>query len=191
MKTKTTTKIGIICTLAVAIAMIFATYFVSAVAVSGAYTTDIPLKLYAGQSESFVLTLQNMAGEGGDVKFKANITEGSEVAKLIDSNTEYLVPFGANNVTVNVRVDVPANAKVGDKYLVKVAFDPLPVSSEEEGMVQILLGLSRYFNVEVIEKPAGEKIPGNVNLMWIIIPIIVVIIIIIILVMLMMKRKSK
>ena len=159
---------------------------VSAIAVSAPYTPKSPLSMYPGESKTFTLTLQNMAGEE-DVKFDASVAQGSEIVSLVRGNKEYLVPIGSNNVPVEVKVKVPKNAEVGTEYLAQVKFEPIPLGTEEEGMVQLALGISGYFKVNVVEKPEGVK-EGLSTTTWI---IILVILIVLVLVGIWMAKKKK
>lgn len=164
-------------------------YLVSAVAVGGMYSDDRPLEAYPGETKSIFFVLQNMAG-GNDVKFRANVTEGYEIASLVDENPEYLVPLGSSDVQVRVLVEVPENAKVGSEYQVRIVFKPVLLGTEEEGMVQIALGLSRYFKVKVVEKPAEEKLEkGEKKGMWLLVLSILVIVLILAVVYFIVRSK--
>ena len=129
-----------------------------------------------------------MAGDS-DVKFKANITQGFEIARLVNETAEYLVPLGSNNIQVHVFVKIPKNTKVGTEYQGKIEFNPAPSDIEEEGMVQIAVGLSGYFKVKVIEKPI-ESESKKINLVWIIM-IIVLALGIIVVIWFLIKGKGK
>jgi len=136
--------------------VILGCYLINAVAVSGAYSNRIPLEISPGETKSITFVLQNMADES-DVKFKGLISEGSEIVQITDSNTEYLVPVGSNDIPVKLSVEVPSSAEIGVEYQIKIEFEPVSTGNEDEGMVQIMSGLSRYFIVKVVEKSEEES----------------------------------
>jgi len=136
--------------------VILGCYLINAVAVSGTYSNRRPLEVSPGETKSITFVLQNMADEN-DVKFKALISEGSEIVRITDSNTEYLVPVGSNDVPVKLSVEVPSGAEIGIEYQIKIEFEPVSTGNEEEGMVQVMNGLSRYFIVKVVEKSEEES----------------------------------
>jgi hypothetical protein len=155
---------------------------ISAVAVGGAYSTSYPVEVYPGESKEIYFVLQNMAGgtSGQDLKFSANVELGSELVKIKDASSEYLVPFGSSDVRVNVLVTAPKNAQVGSTYDSKIAFSPIPTGAEDEGMVQLAIGLSRYFTVKIVEKPIEPILEkpvvdktGNL-LFWIVLIVIII-----------------
>ncbi len=172
----------------------------NAVAVSGAYSNNKPLEMSPGEIKEFNLILQNLVGDT-DVKFKAEIVEG-EFVKLVDKNTDYLVPLGSNDVAVGILVEIPKDTNIGTESQVRVAFKPMPIEEKDEGMVQVSLGLNWYFKIKVEEKIVEEPVeisgtdkeissekPRKLELLWIL--IIVVIIITIVLIWSIRKRRKE
>ena len=72
------------------------------------YWSENPLTISPGEEKEISCILQNMLG-GKDIKLKAEITSGLEIATLTDSNTEYIVPFGREDIKVNLKVKIPEN----------------------------------------------------------------------------------
>jgi len=170
---------------------LFLVSFVSAISVSGTYTSRNPLEAYPGEIKDFVLNLQNMAGEGDDVKFEASIVEGSEVVSLTDGDLEYLVPFGVTDgVDVGVRVAIPDDAVIGTEYDAHITFDPMALGTEEEGMIQIELGLARYFKIVVVEQPPEADTSKELGIGWIILGIIAVIALVAVVWLIIKSRKE-
>lgn len=113
------------------------------------YWNDKPLYLIPGETREFPIILQNMIG-GKDIVLIAEIESGQEIAELIDENKEYKVPFGKNDIKVNMKITAPENAKIGDKYEVRVVFRS--VSDSTEGNIQISAGVKNAFYVIVREQ---------------------------------------
>lgn len=132
--------------------------FVNASGVSRPYWNENPLRLASGESKIVTLSLQNMVG-GGDITFSASLTSGSEIATLIDDNTDYLVPFGSNNVPVNIRVEIPEDAELQSSYNVGVSLRE--VSSGEGGMVRLASGISTSFPVQIVGFEESAKREGE------------------------------
>lgn len=157
--------------------------FVNASGVSRPYWSANPLKLAPGESTIVTLSLQNMVG-GGNIIFSASLTSGSEIATLIDDNTDYLVPFGSNNVPVNIRVEIPEDTELQSSYNVGVSLRE--VSSGEGGMVRLASGISTSFPVQIVGfeesvKREGEAAvspqptkPISIPVIWIIIGIVLI-----------------
>ena len=161
---------------------------ISAVALSGTYTSSRHLEMNVGEVKEFGFVLQNMAGDK-DIKLSANVSEGQEFVE-IKGNKEYIVPLGVNNVSVRFMAEVPENAKIGDEYQVRVDFRPMPYGDEEEGgMVQFALGVSRTFKIRVVESELSEEKPG---FSWSLIMVMGIgIIILIFVIYIVMKRRNK
>ncbi len=123
-------------------------FLVNAAGVSSRYSKNYPLKLAPGESKEFSLNIQNMVG-GQDLKFKAEISQGKEIAEITDESKEYFVPFGKSDIKVNLKVNAP---KKPDKkeYDVTIKFYPIS-ATENQGMVQIATGLRNQFTVQITE----------------------------------------
>ncbi len=125
------------------------------VGVSAFYWDDNPLIMSPGETKDVQFYLQNTGDR--EVVLQAELKEGSEIASLIDSNLEYVVPPGSKDVIVNVRVSVEENAKIGDKYVVKGSFRQ--IKTEKAGMVHLGISIDKSFPVLVksIEVPTVEE----------------------------------
>ncbi len=155
---------------------------VNAISVGGIYSTTNPLEISSGEEKTIIFSLQNRAGDG-DVKFKGNVTKGQEIVSLVDKKAEYFVPGSPDSeVLVEVLVKIPRNVEIGKEYDVKIEFKSISIGDSGEGMVQMAVGLSRYFKVKVIgeEKIDGKKVKERKNLIWIILGIVIVIVMIVI-----------
>ena len=69
--------------------MISFVVFVNAIAIKGAYSQSYPLKMSPGEERVISFSLQNRAGDG-DVKFKGEVVDGSEIINFKGDN-EYFV----------------------------------------------------------------------------------------------------
>ncbi|MFA5173933.1 MAG: hypothetical protein WC438_02005 [Candidatus Pacearchaeota archaeon] len=151
---------------------------VNAVSVGGPYSEDRPLIISPGETKIFNLSLQNRAGEV-DVKFRAEIINGSDIVSFIDSNPEYFIAASpTSEAFVNLKVKAP-KAKNGTEYYVKIKFQSIPLDTDKPGMVQIAVGLSWEFNVILIESPEYKE-AQRIRLLWIIFSLALVLAVIIV-----------
>lgn len=151
---KTTLKIGIVTLIIVVFSL-----FVNAFGVSSSYWKDNPLIMHAGQTEDVKLLLQNMVGEK-DMKVKISIVDGKSIAKLLDKNDIYNIPFGVKDVPINIRISIPENANLGENLNVGVMIIALPEVSEQP----LVLTGSIVQNIPiVIEKDGSNKVVENKN----------------------------
>ncbi len=151
---------------------------VSAAGVATSYWDENPLKLAEGESSIVTLALQNGVGDK-DIILRAEITKNSEIATLIDNNLDYSVPLGSGEVPVEIRVEIPENAEIGETYEVKVSFKQ--TSSEEGGMVQITGAFTSKFPVEVVgyEESIKRSEPSkNINFIYVLLIALTLVIII-------------
>ena len=91
------------------LSFLLAAHFVSAFGVTSFYYEGRPLVMMPGESRNISLILQNMVGND-DMKATAEITEGREIAVILDGldgEAEYLVPLGVKDVQVNIKVRMP------------------------------------------------------------------------------------
>jgi len=159
------------------------------------YSVDDPLKLNPGQSADVLIGLQGSVSDG-DLLVFAEIEQGSDIAKIADSSSTYLVNSSKDiGAVVNLKVSVPENAPVGTEYIVKVRYRD--VTSKEGGMVGIALSLSNSFKVVVVEKPREEapapapapEVKEGMSTTMIIVLIVAIIIVIAIILLLIKKKK--
>jgi len=125
---------------------------VNAFAVSSAYSPKFPLEMAPGESKEVVLILQNLADDF-DINVKANMTRGSDVASLVKGE-DYFVASGVNNISVPILINIPEDAV--EEYLIRINFKP-SLDASDEGMVQVVVGLSQSILIEVGEGKALEE----------------------------------
>ena len=123
--------------------ILFSINLTSAAGVAVPYWNENPLKLAPGESTTIQLTLQNMVGDE-DVTFEATLS-GEGVA-LLDGSI-YSVPLGAE-VPVNLKVDVPKNANIGENYNIAISFRE--TAREGGGMIGVTGAVTARFPVEVV-----------------------------------------
>lgn len=149
--------------------------------VSSDYWEGNPMKISPGEAKIVNLNLQNIANAQESVKASVTMVSGSEIASL--EKNEYLVAAGAST-DVPLAINIPASAKIGDVYKVKVEVKTIPASVS--GAVGMGTGMSVSFDVIIEEKPSAEKAKSNI-LVYIIIAIIIIALIAIIV----RKKKFK
>ena len=157
---------------------------VGALGVSSSYGPGRPFEMYAGETKTISLFLQNQ--EDFDIRARASVIEGFDIVNLVDE-TEYLIPAKTKGIEVSLKIKIPRNAKVGDKYPVKIGFTQVPV--EGGGMVQLAVETGSSFDILVIEELEVEKGVIRKNIIWIILGVLVVIILVVI-IKFILKRKQ-
>jgi len=166
---------------------IFFLELVDAVGVSGIYTNENYLEMRLGETKEVIFILQNNEGEG-DIKLRANISEGQDIVEII-GNKEYVVPADSLNVSVKLNISIPADSKEKE-YQIKIDFEPMPLEIPVGGMVQIELGISREFKVKIIreEKTKVELLKNN--WIWIILGILVIVAVVVIVKLILENRET-
>lgn len=134
-----------------------------------------PLVLKPGQTSNVYFTLQNMVSDE-DVTAQVTLTNGSEIATLIDSSNQYLVKKGSADTKVNVRISIPSDAS-GKVYRVTLSVDT--VTPGASGGVNLGLSIQKSFDVVVQAPPEeiSEKSAAGVETWMLVIGAIIVIII--------------
>lgn len=168
---------------------------VSAFGVSTPYWDENPLRLAPGESTVVQMVLQNRAGNAGDTTLRAKIIDdGYGIATLADENLDYFVPFGSDNVIVNVNVTVSQDVARGGIRDVVVSFTQIDTTSGN-GMVSVSGGFTSKFPVFVVAPEESvlytpkEKVP-LMTYVWISIAVVVVILAIVILWLVLRKKKK-
>ncbi|MEK6910958.1 MAG: LPXTG cell wall anchor domain-containing protein [Nanoarchaeota archaeon] len=162
--------------------------FVSASGVTSFYwdgDNERPLYLQPGESKEIFFELQNMVGTD-DLNFKVSITKGAEFIELIDSNEVYNVPAQTQNIKVNIKVTMPATAKIGERHNVILSFSAVNPSASGFSLGSVF---DKSFDIVVpTEKTIIEEKPvkSNNSYIYMLVGIIILIAIIIWFV-----RKSK
>lgn len=185
MENKKSTNLALFSLLALALTL----SFVSASGVTSFYwdgDNERPLYLQPGESKEIFFELQNMVGTD-DLNFKVSITKGAEFIELIDSNEVYNVPAQTQNIKVNIKVTMPATAKIGERHNVILSFSAVNPSASGFSLGSVF---DKSFDIVVPEnKPVIEEKPvksNNNSYIYMLVGIIILIAIIIWFV-----RKSK
>ncbi len=150
-------------------------FLVGALGVSSSYGPGRPFEVYAGETKTISLFLQNQ--EDFDMRARASVIEGFDIANLVDE-TEYLIPAKTKGIEVSLKIKIPRSAKVGERYPVKIGFTQISV--EKEGMVQLAVETGSSFDVLVIEELEVKKEVIKKNIIWIILGILVIIILVVV-----------
>ncbi len=163
---------------------------VSALGVAFPYWNTFPLYATPGEVKNIQFELQNLLGNDS-VTFVAKITNGSDIAKITDTNSQYVVPAGSKDVFVNVQITVPQNAQPGSQYNVGLSFNT--VTSGAGGQVEFGSAYDDSFNVIVQQNQASNTAANstwtNNNMNYLIIGIFVILVLIV--VFLLVKRKRR
>lgn len=125
----------------------------SAFGVTSPYWEDHVLSMKPGETKEIALILQNMVG-GEDIKLKAKIADGTDIASLVDSDI-YKINFGEENVEVKVKITIPEDVSFGKKYEVSVLFSQ--IGEEEGGMVEFTTAVGT--RIPIIINKVGETAP--------------------------------
>ena len=170
--------------ISLAMLMIFGISFISAFAVSAPYMPDKQLILPQNSGATDLqFILQNGGGATDNITVKVNILNGSDIATLTDASDIYTVVPGAQ-IPVNIRINIPSNATVGNSYNVRLEF--VTASAGESGQFGFGTGQEQAFTVMVGEKVAPEK-QSSKSLLYIILGILIVLVVI---VLILIKRKK-
>lgn len=129
--------------------LIFVSYNVNAF---GVVTPTNPTVVSIGETKDLSLSIQNGAGATEDVIAKIEILEGSEIIKL--EKEEYLIPAN-KEITAKLKIIIPKDAKIGDKWGVKLSFKATP--SSKNGMVNMGQGVT--INFDVLTQQPIQEIP--------------------------------
>ena len=122
---------------------------VLAFAVSSQWSTSNPIQMYPGQSIEITIILQNVPGPD-DITAKAAITEGADIATLVDSNLEYLIPVG-ERTEVKLRIQIPETIAIGGTRDIKISFTTL--AGTEPGSLGFGTSIERVIPVNIIKEP--------------------------------------
>jgi hypothetical protein len=149
---------------------------VSALAISSAYGNE-GLRISAGETKEISLIIQNIVGPE-DINVQGEILNGTDIARLSDPSDIYFVPLGSK-IKANISVTAPSDAKLGDNYVIRLAFTTVTVG----GSGTFGFGSSIGQNINVIVGTDGEielaQKKAENKIIYIIIGIIVILAIII------------
>ena len=156
---------------------------VSAFAVSGQYWKNNPVIIGPGETKDIKLILQNLAGDS-DLTVRAEITEGSEIAELIDESNIYQIPLGTKT-EVNIRISDPLGGAVeSGNYTVKLSFTTL--TTTEAGGFGFGNNIEREIPV-IIQKPYSPREKGVSGIIYLVVGIVIILVLIIAIA----KKKKK
>jgi flagellar basal body-associated protein FliL len=167
---------------------------ISAFGVSSRYSRFYPLKMEPGTTKNIQLKLQTTPGSG-DLKIKAELVRGNEIARFLDRNIEYDVLVGKHAI-VNLEVKLPENTVEGTSQMITLRFvDTTPVG--ELGTVTFRGASDMSIPVEAYTPPEPEPTevpqepaePGG-SWIWWIVALIIIIIVIIVIIIIMKKKKG-
>jgi hypothetical protein len=173
--------------------LVMAVGVVSAFGFSHPYTRDKPLTVYAGEVKDIAVRLKSSPDEG-DIIVEAKLTADGGIASMMDSDLKYSVsPGNDGDGIVNIRLNTPAGAVVGDFYTFSVRFvDVTPSTEERGGMVGFTQSSTVVLRAYVVERPPEPVTPGGEGMgvgMWTLILIVIVVIVIIVVVV--QKKKHR
>ncbi len=134
--------------------LIFVSYNVNAF---GVVNPANPVVVSIGETKDIDLLIQNGAGATEEVITKIEILEGNNIVQL--EKEEYLVPAN-KEVNAKLKIIIPKDAKIGDKWNVKLSFKATPKG--KEGMVSMGYGVIINFDV-LTQQPAAETPTGQIT----------------------------
>ena len=183
------------------LAFVLLSIIVSAFGITTPHTDKTPLIMAPGSSIDIKFLLQNMLG-GEDIVVQVDIMEGNEVARIIDESNIYDIPFGTEDIPVNIRVSVP---RVSDGTTYTVAVQSKTIPKPGKGAIQFGTGAIQRFPVivrtaEVIEEPVSEAVreeialpveQKGVNIPLLVVIALIIAVIIYLIVMPSLTKKSK
>ncbi len=137
------------------ISVVLLTPLVQGFGVTSAYWDTNPLNLHPGEEKIVDLELQNMAG-GEDIALLAKVTEGADIAKLLNESDKYLVPFGRKDVMVKVLIKLSPDAVPGETLTVAVSFTQVADESNGE-MIQMVSGVGKKIPILVVSDQPVEE----------------------------------
>src|SRR3989344_5455427 len=124
--------------------------------ISSDYWDGKPLVLAPGESREITLGLQNMVGND-DITVDAVISEGKEIAVLIDNPARYTIPSKQEGVNVRLRVSIPENTALNTKYNVAVNLNQIGLGDKQGGeMVQLSTGVGTKIPV-IVKSISGRE----------------------------------
>lgn len=168
---------------------IFLISFVSAFSVSMPYMEDKKMHILPGEIRDLEFVLQN-GGATDNVNAGVRIIEGSQIIKVTGTEDSYLVIPG-KQTPVNLRVEIPGDAQIGDSYHVKLAFSTIESNtgsfafgSEIEQNFDVIIGEKA---VRVIE-PEEEEVSLKGFLSY---GILIIVLIVVLIVFFVIRKRKK
>lgn len=159
---------------------------VSAFSVGSAYHKNNPLQLSPGESTIISFSLQNMAGDE-DITAKANILQGNEFMKIINSSNIYEIPLGGEKI-VSVRVTIPPGTRIGETYKAELEFST--ITENKKGTFGFGSAVGRKFDI-IVASPGDGNLPEEKSRTGILIVLVVLILLATAIIVILKKRKNK
>ena len=104
---------------------------------------DDNIHMYVGEKRVITFLLQNMVGEK-DINAKVEMLEGAEIARVADGLELYSIPYGRNDIPVNIEIYIPLGI-TKNEYIVD--FMIKTIASPDVRQVQLATGLEKRFKV--------------------------------------------
>lgn len=165
--------------------------FASDFAIMSPYGSNNALIIAPGGEQTIQMFLSNTL-KNTDLKVRASLSSGGEVATLVDSNLDYTLPY-QQIIPVNIKVKVPEGTPEGTEYSLQFLFTDITPSAEG-GMAPLSTASISSFKVlvqkPIIPTPAPTETPQEIGMGWWILGIILVIAVIIIIYYILKSRKK-
>lgn len=123
--------------------------FVSGFAVSSKYWEGNPVVISPGESETFEVLLQNLAGDE-DIFVEGFIDVGGDFISFVDEETLYTVKKG-EKVSINLIIEIPKDTKIFGNYSTIISFK---TRGGEGSVLDFGASVEREIPLQIIE---GEK----------------------------------
>lgn len=172
---------------------------VMAFGVSSPYWNDNPLRMFPGETKEISFNLQNCPSlleicDKSDEQVVIILEQGDEIASII-SGTNYDLPYGSSDQYLRLKIEIPNNAQLGEKYNIVVSATSIPKA--EGGNVELGTRYNIDFPVIVGEKfsiplPVSdeESERSAVGFIFVIVIIILILLAIVIWLLIKVLRKS-
>ena len=120
-------------------------YFAQAFGVSTPYLENDTLKMEAGQTSVYTITVQN--GDNQDYYVNISYSSTDNIANL--RKTAYFIPSKTYNNTFYFDISVPKNASKGQSYTLEYSAKPI---TNESSTLSVGLEIKRHITIEVIDE---------------------------------------
>ena len=176
------------------------TSFVMAFGISAPYWNDNPLRMFPGETKEISFNLQNCPSlldicDKSDETVTIMLEQGEEIATIISGNN-YDLPYGSADQYVRLKVEIPSNADLGERY--NIVFSAISTPDVEGGNIQVGIKYNVNFPVIVGEKfdtllPVSDEASERAAIGFIVVIVIIILALVAIVIWLLIKllrRKS-
>lgn len=122
---------------------------VNALGVSTLFYIDHPLEIYPGQITDFEIIISNE--DLKEINVRGNITQGSDIAIIIDKKEIYMIPPITKKYPIKISVKVPTNYTIGKEHILKISFEQINKVTDEK-MIDMGIGITRDIPIKIIKK---------------------------------------